>query len=169
MKRIAVLTSGGDCFGMNAAIRSITRTALGAGLAVLGFRRGYQGLIEGRFEKLTNQPFNNVLQRGGTILQSARCPGMQQEEGLRSAVDNLRNHGVDGLVVIGGDGSLRGGMVFHQPAGARFSEKGRFRMKTSEHEPPHADIEQQTDADHRRHHTGSAVAEQRQGHPHHGQ
>ncbi|HEY7746641.1 MAG TPA: 6-phosphofructokinase, partial [Desulfuromonadales bacterium] len=96
MKRIAVLTSGGDCSGMNATLRAVVRTALTAGLEVLGIRKGYRGLAERHHEILTTRSVSNILQRGGTVLQSARWPEMLQEEGQRRAAERLRALGVDG-------------------------------------------------------------------------
>ena len=102
MKRIAVLTSGGDCSGMNAAIRAVVRTALAAGVEVLGVQKGFSGLIEGNFEHLSTKSVSGIVQRGGTFLQSARCLAMYQEEGQERAVENLSSRKVEGLVVLGG-------------------------------------------------------------------
>jgi 6-phosphofructokinase 1 len=114
MKRIAVLTSGGDCSGMNATLRAVVRTGLTAGLEVLGIRKGYRGLAERHHDVMSTRSVSNILQRGGTVLQSARWPEMLQEEGQRRAAEHLRALGVDGLVVIGGDGSLRGALALHR-------------------------------------------------------
>ncbi len=111
MKRIAVLTSGGDCSGMNAAIRAVVRAGLSAGLEVVGVQKGYHGLIDRHYEIMSTRSVSNVLQRGGTFLQSARCKEMYDEPGQRLAADNLKGLGVEGLIVIGGDGSLRGGLA----------------------------------------------------------
>lgn len=111
MKRIAVLTSGGDCSGMNAAIRAAVRAGLAAGLEVIGIQKGYRGLIDRHYQLMSTRSVSNILQRGGTLLQSARCPQMKEEAGQRLAADNLNEMGVEGLVVIGGDGSLRGGLA----------------------------------------------------------
>ncbi len=108
MKRIAVLTSGGDCSGMNATVRAVVRAGLVCGLEVIGIQKGYQGLIDRLYEIMSTKSVSNVLQRGGTFLQSARCKEMRTEEGLRLACQNLKGMGVEGLIVIGGDGSLRG-------------------------------------------------------------
>ncbi len=108
MKRIAVLTSGGDCSGMNAAIRAVVRSGLSNNLEVIGIQKGYQGLIDRQYELLTTKSVSGKLQLGGTFLQSARCLEMFEEPGRRLAADNLKGLGVEGLVVIGGDGSLRG-------------------------------------------------------------
>jgi 6-phosphofructokinase 1 len=114
MKRIAVLTSGGDCSGMNATLRAVVRTALAAGFEVLGIRKGYRGLAERHHEVMNTRSVSNILQRGGTVLQSARWPEMRQEEGQQRAAEHLQALGIDGLVVIGGDGSLRGALALHR-------------------------------------------------------
>ena len=108
MKRIAVLTSGGDCSGMNAAIRAVVRSGLSNNLEVIGIQKGYQGLIDQQYELLTTKSVSGKLQVGGTCLQSARCLEMHEESGLRRAVETLQEIGAEGLVVIGGDGSHRG-------------------------------------------------------------
>lgn len=113
MRRIAVLTSGGDCSGMNAAIRAVVRAALAKGVDVFGIQRGYRGLIDRQYELLRHQSVSNTLQRGGTFLQSARCKEMMTEAGQSVAAATLKGLGVEGLVVIGGDGSLRGAKVLH--------------------------------------------------------
>ncbi len=113
MKRIAVLTSGGDCSGMNAAIRAVVRAGLSNNLEVIGIQKGYQGLVDRQFERLTTKSVSSMLQRGGTFLQSARCPAMLEEAGQRQAMDTLRGLRIDGLVVIGGDGSQRGALSLH--------------------------------------------------------
>jgi 6-phosphofructokinase 1 len=114
MKRIAVLTSGGDAPGMNAAIRAVTRCALDQGWEVFGARQGYAGLIEGHFEPLTVRSVGGILQQGGTILGSARCPEFQTDEGCRKALRALHQHDVEGLVVIGGNGSQAGAHALSQ-------------------------------------------------------
>ena len=108
MKRIAVLTSGGDCSGMNAAIRAVVRSGLSNNLEVIGIQKGYQGLIDQQYELLTTKSVSGKLQVGGTFLQSARCLEMFEEPGRRQAVKTLQEMGAEGLVVIGGDGSHRG-------------------------------------------------------------
>jgi 6-phosphofructokinase 1 len=108
MKRIAVLTSGGDCSGMNAAIRAVVRSGLSNNLEVIGIQKGYQGLIDQQYELLTTKSVSGKLQVGGTFLQSARCLEMHEESGRRRAVETLQEMGAEGLVVIGGDGSHRG-------------------------------------------------------------
>jgi len=113
MKRMAVLTSGGDCSGMNAAIRAVVRAAMAQGVEVLGIQRGYRGLIDRQYEIMQNRSVSNILQRGGTTLQSARCKEMLTAAGQEIAVSNLKGLGVEGLIVIGGDGSLRGARVLN--------------------------------------------------------
>lgn len=108
MKSIAVLTSGGDAPGMNAGIRATVRTAISRGLSVFGVRRGYQGLIEDELFQMCSQDVSNILQRGGTILHSARSEEFRTPEGRAKAAGNLKKRQIDGLVVFGGDGSFRG-------------------------------------------------------------
>jgi 6-phosphofructokinase 1 len=110
MKRIAVLTSGGDSPGMNAAIRAVVRSAVFHDIDVLGVFKGYQGLVEGDFKKLHVRSVAKILGRGGTILKSARCEEFMTEEGRAKAIENLRNNNVDGLVVIGGNGTFTGAL-----------------------------------------------------------
>lgn len=117
MKRIAVMTSGGDCPGMNAAIRSVVRTALSYNLEVIGIEQGYKGLIEGKLIKMENKSVANIIQRGGTMLKSARAPEFKTEDGQKKAVSILKEFGIDGLVVIGGDGSLTGANVLGEKYG----------------------------------------------------
>lgn len=105
---IAVLTSGGDAPGMNAAIRSVTRSALVSGIRVIGVRRGYNGLINGDVEEMNLRSVSDIIHRGGTILYTARSPEFREQAGVQKAADNCRNMGIDGVVVIGGDGSFRG-------------------------------------------------------------
>lgn len=108
IKTIGVLTSGGDAPGMNAAIRAVVRTALGKGLNVQGIRRGYHGLLNEEIINMTARDVSDIIQRGGTVLQTARCSEMRTEEGQRKAAGILKKYGIDGLVVIGGDGSFAG-------------------------------------------------------------
>ena len=108
IRTIGVLTSGGDAPGMNAAIRSVVRTALGKGLRVSGIRRGYQGLMEEEIIDLSARDVSDTIQRGGTILQTARCKEMRTEEGQQKAAAICKKYGIEGLVVIGGDGSFAG-------------------------------------------------------------
>ena len=108
IRTIGVLTSGGDAPGMNAAIRAVVRTALGRGLKVRGIRRGYQGLLNEEIIDLSARDVSDTIQRGGTILQTARCHAMRTEEGQQKAAAICKKYGIDGLVVIGGDGSFAG-------------------------------------------------------------
>ncbi|MEG0591596.1 MAG: 6-phosphofructokinase, partial [Lachnospiraceae bacterium] len=105
---IGVLTSGGDAPGMNAAIRAVVRTAIGKGLKVKGIKRGYQGLLSEEIIDMTARSVSDTIQRGGTILQTARCKEMRTEEGQKAAAAVCEKHGIQGLVVIGGDGSFKG-------------------------------------------------------------
>lgn len=108
MKKIAVLTSGGDSQGMNSAIRAVVRTGLANGFEMIGVRRGYKGLMDSDFITLGTKDVSDILYRGGTFLQSARSEQFKTEAGQNKAINNLKEHGIDYLVVIGGDGSYRG-------------------------------------------------------------
>lgn len=108
IKSIAVLSSGGDSPGMNAAIRAVVRTGIARGLKVWGIQRGYAGLLEGAFREMDASSVGNILQHGGTILQTSRCPEFHQAETRREAVNLLKRKKIDGLIVIGGDGSFNG-------------------------------------------------------------
>ena len=108
IKTIGVLTSGGDAPGMNAAIRAVVRRGLGRGLRVFGIYRGYDGLMDDDLKEMTAQDVSDTIQKGGTILYTARCMEMRTIEGQQHAAETCRKHGIDGLVVIGGDGSYRG-------------------------------------------------------------
>ncbi|WP_160677654.1 6-phosphofructokinase [Clostridium sp. C8-1-8] len=108
MKKIAVLTSGGDAPGMNAAVRAVVRMALHNGLEVMGIKRGYAGLINGELFKMDRSSVSDIIQRGGTILRTARCEEFRHEEGRKKAANILKAYGVDALVVVGGDGSFTG-------------------------------------------------------------
>lgn len=108
MNTIGVLTSGGDAPGMNAAVRAVVRTAIAMGMKVKGIRRGYNGLIEGDIIDLDVRSVSDIIHRGGTVLYTARSPRFKTEEGMREAIDNCKKHGIEGIVVIGGDGSYRG-------------------------------------------------------------
>lgn len=108
MKTIAVLTSGGDAPGMNAAVRAVVRTAISLGMTVKGVRRGYNGLIEGDIVDLDVRSVSDIIHRGGTVLYTARSPKFKTEEGMQQAIENCKKHGIEGIVVIGGDGSYRG-------------------------------------------------------------
>jgi 6-phosphofructokinase 1 len=108
MKTIGVLTSGGDAPGMNAAVRAVVRTAVSLGINVKGIRRGYNGLMEGDIIDLDARAVSDIIQLGGTMLYSARSPKFKTEEGIKDAVEMCKKHGIEGIVVIGGDGSFRG-------------------------------------------------------------
>jgi len=110
--KIGVLTSGGDSPGMNAAVRAVVRTGIYHGLEVYGIMRGYSGMIENDIFKMESRSVANIIQRGGTILKCARSKSFLEPEGRKLAYENLRSHGIDGLVVIGGDGSFRGALKF---------------------------------------------------------
>jgi len=114
MKRLGVLTSGGDAPGTNACIRAVVRTALGHDLKVVGIRRGYAGLMEGEMEPLNGRFVGGISHRGGTILQTARTEKFKTVAGQQQALHNLNEHNIDGLVIIGGDGSLRGGLCLRE-------------------------------------------------------
>ncbi|ROR28542.1 6-phosphofructokinase [Mobilisporobacter senegalensis] len=108
IKTIGVLTSGGDAPGMNAAIRAVVRVGISAGLKVKGIRRGYAGLLEEDIIDMTAESVSDIIQRGGTIIYTARCNEFKTPEGQQKGADILRKHNIDGLVVIGGDGSFQG-------------------------------------------------------------
>lgn len=111
LERIAVLTSGGDAPGMNAVVRAVVRTACAHHIEVLGINRGYSGLINNDYHQMTARSVDGLLQRGGTILYTARCAEMLTEEGQKRAADNCRYLGIDGLVCCGGDGTYRGALA----------------------------------------------------------
>jgi 6-phosphofructokinase 1 len=113
-RRIGVLTGGGDAPGMNAAIRSIVRSAGAANIEVFGIQRGFEGLIYGNFEPLPSRAVANVIQRGGTILETSRSPQFLTESGRARAAENLRYRGVEAVVMIGGDGTLAGAIAFER-------------------------------------------------------
>jgi 6-phosphofructokinase len=114
IKKIGVLTSGGDSPGMNAAIRGVVRTAVYNGLEVSGIRHGYQGMIDANFQKLESSSVSDIIQRGGTILKTARCEEFKTPEGRAKAYNNLKGEQIDGVVVIGGDGSFTGARIFNE-------------------------------------------------------
>jgi len=114
IKRIAVFTSGGDAPGMNAAVRAVVRTALNYKLEVYGINRGYQGMISGEFVELTSKSVRGIIQRGGTILRTARSEEFRTKEGRKKANENLVKYKIDAVVVIGGDGSFMGAGIFSQ-------------------------------------------------------
>ncbi len=113
MKKIAVLTSGGDAPGMNAAIRSVVRKGIYEGLEVYGIEKAYTGLIENKFIKLEHKDVGGIMQNGGTILQTSRCEEFLTDAGQNKAIKNLEKRNIDGLVVIGGNGSLKGALDLH--------------------------------------------------------
>lgn len=108
MKTIGVLTSGGDAPGMNAAVRAVVRTACENGMKVFGINRGYAGLIEDDVRELNIRSVSDIIHRGGTMLHSARCKEFKEESGMKKAIATCRKHEIEGIVVIGGDGSFRG-------------------------------------------------------------
>jgi 6-phosphofructokinase 1 len=114
MKRLAVLTSGGDCSGMNATIRAVVRAGLANGIEVVGIHKGYQGVFDRNHQVLTTRSVSGKLQLGGTFLQSARCKEMLAEAGQHLAAEKLKELDIEGLVVIGGDGSHRGALALQQ-------------------------------------------------------
>lgn len=117
IKKVGVLTSGGDSPGMNAAIRSVVRTCAYHNIECIGIYRGYQGMIEGDFKEMGPRSVNNIVNKGGTILKSARSVEFRTPEGRKKAHENLLKAGVDALVVIGGDGSFTGGLIFNSEYG----------------------------------------------------
>ena len=114
IKTSGVLTSGGDAPGMNAAIRAVTRAAIANGMKVMAIYRGYEGLINDEISEFTTENVSNIIQRGGTILKTARSKEFVTEEGRAKAYANMQKHGIDALVVIGGNGSLSGARIFAQ-------------------------------------------------------
>lgn len=114
MKTIAILTSGGDAPGMNAAIRAVVRSGLDKGLRVMGIQRGYSGLLNGEISEMNRSSVSDIIHKGGTILKTARCEEFKKEEVRKKAAQILRVFGIDGLVVIGGDGSFTGAKLLSQ-------------------------------------------------------
>lgn len=110
IKKIGLITSGGDAPGMNACIRAVVRTARAEQINVVGFYRGYEGLIDNDFVQLTKSTVSNIIQRGGTVLKTARSARFMTPEGMNTAVQTLQKHQLDGFIVIGGDGSFRGAL-----------------------------------------------------------
>jgi len=117
IETIGVFTSGGDAPGMNACIRAVVRTAIFSGLSVTGIRRGYSGMIDGDMTLLDRNSVSSIIQNGGTILKSARSERFFSEKGRRQAADQLRSAGIDGLVAIGGDGTMTGATIFFEEHG----------------------------------------------------
>ena len=121
IKKLAVLTSGGDAPGMNAALRAVVRTALAYDVEVFGFHQGFKGLVENNFEMLTHASVANCIQRGGTILKTSRYPEFKDPAVRAKTIKTLKEHGIDGLVVLGGDGSFRGAQLLSEESGIRVS------------------------------------------------
>ena len=119
MKRIGVLTSGGDAPGMNACIRAVVRCGVSCGLEVLGIRRGYCGILEEDFVELNSRSVGNIIYRGGTFLETARCEEMKTKEGIRKASHILQREGIEGLITIGGDGTFRGAVALAEAGNAK--------------------------------------------------
>ena len=119
MNKIAVLTSGGDAPGMNACIRAIVRCGIAQGLEVIGIRRGYLGLLESDFVKLGSRAVANIIHRGGTFLETARCDEMKTAEGIKKAVETLQRENIEGLITIGGDGTFRGAAALAEAGGIK--------------------------------------------------
>ncbi len=119
MDRIAVLTSGGDAPGMNACIRAVVRTALSNKMDIYGVERGYAGLVKGEIKRLESRSVSNMIHKGGTFLNTARCPDFKDIEVQRQAVEALNAYGIEGLVVIGGDGTFRGAKDLHDNFGIK--------------------------------------------------
>ena len=119
IKRIGVITSGGDAPGMNAAIRAVVRACAYYHTECVGFYRGFQGMIDGDYEELNARSVRNIISRGGTILKSARSKEFLTKEGRQKAADNLKKAKVDAMVLIGGDGTFRGGKIFWEVVLAR--------------------------------------------------
>jgi 6-phosphofructokinase 1 len=117
MKSIAVFTSGGDAPGMNACVRSVVRNALYLGIDVYGVKYGYNGMIEGDIYKMKSYSVSNIIQRGGTILKSARSKAFMTPEGRKKAFEQLQKRGIEGLVAIGGDGTFTGANLFYEEYG----------------------------------------------------
>ena len=114
IKKIGVLTSGGDAPGMNAAIRAVVRKSIANGLQVVGIKKGYQGLLNEEFIDMDRHSVSDIIQRGGTVLGTARCMEFKTEEGQQKAVEICHQYGIDGVIVIGGDGSYRGAQKLSQ-------------------------------------------------------
>lgn len=114
IKKIGVMTSGGDSPGMNAAIRAVVRTAIYHNIEVYGIRRGYQGMIDGDIFPMSTTDVSNIIQRGGTILKTARSKEFRTEEGRKKAYDQLKDHGIEAMVMIGGDGTFTGAVKFFE-------------------------------------------------------
>ena len=114
MKRIGILSSGGDAPGMNAVIRAAARESISNGMEIVGIRRGFMGLINDDVFPLTRNDVSNIIHTGGSILESSRCPEFETEAGRKKAADNLARQGIEGLILIGGDGTFRGGTMISE-------------------------------------------------------
>ena len=114
IKRLAILTSGGDAPGMNAAIRAAVRTAIFSNVKVTGIMNGFAGLVSRQFTEMEVHSVSKIISKGGTILKSSRCPDFMKEDVRKKAYQDLRNHGIDALIVLGGDGSFRGANTLAQ-------------------------------------------------------
>lgn len=117
MKRIGVFTSGGDSPGMNACIRAAVRYGLAKGVEMFGIRHGYQGMVDGDIIPMNRDSVSGIIGRGGTILGTARCKEFQEEDGRRRAYEHLKNHGIEGLVACGGNGTFKGATAFYEEYG----------------------------------------------------
>ncbi|MFI5172380.1 MAG: 6-phosphofructokinase [Chitinophagales bacterium] len=117
IKKIAVMTSGGDSPGMNACIRAVVRTSIYHELEIYAIKRGYEGMIDGDFAKMGSHDVSNIIQRGGTILKTARSERFMHAEGRKAAFENLKKHGIEGFIAIGGDGTFRGATIFEKEFG----------------------------------------------------
>lgn len=117
MKRVAIFTSGGDAPGMNACIRAAVRGAIYHNIEIYGIYRGYDGMIEGDYEPLTSRSVSNIIQKGGTILKSARSKRFKTAEGRKQAYEQLKKTGIEGIIAIGGDGTFTGAKIFHEEYG----------------------------------------------------
>jgi len=127
IKTVAVLTSGGDAPGMNAAIRSVVRTAISRNLKVKGIKKGYNGLLNEEIIDMEPRNVSDIIQRGGTVLGTARCLEFKKAEYQKRGADICRKHGIDGIVVIGGDGSYRGGAGAFQAGDQHRGNPGNHR------------------------------------------
>ena len=123
MKKIAVFTSGGDAPGMNACIRAVVRTAIFRGIEVYGITYGYDGMIDGNIKRMQSHSVSNIIQRGGTILKSARSEEFRTKEGRAKAYQQLKANGIEGLVAIGGDGTFTGAKIFFEEYILTYSSK----------------------------------------------
>ena len=134
MKSIAILTSGGDAPGMNAAIRAVTRSALDQGMTVFGVRQGFQGLIEDQIRPLNARDVGGIIHLGGTFLGSARSKEFREESGRSKALRNLSSHGIEGLVVIGGNGSQTGSYMLSKLGFPVVGDRLHHRQRSVRHQ-----------------------------------